>query len=560
MSDPFHYLEQELYDLVASDPKIFDFFRQGSLDGVWYWDLQHVEHEWMSPEFWHLFGYDPGEMEHRASEWQSMIYKEDLDKALENFNAHCADPDHPYDQVVRYRHRDGSTVWVRCRGIAIRDKSGRPVRMLGAHNDITELKRSEQVLEEQKERYLSLFQGLPVPAYTWRRQGNDFVFTGYNRAALRITEGRIVGREGALLSEFFSENPEIRHDIAACFAQETTLRKIMRHTLQTTGTVRDLDVSYVFVPPDTVMVLTEDVSQRMQAEDEVRQLATAVEQSSSCVVITDPEGNIEYVNPTFTRMYGYAPEEVQGRNPRVLKSGNLSQEEYRHLWETITSGESWSGEFCNVGKTGKRYWVKASVSPVTDPQGSIRHFVGVQEDITELKKTQARLLELATTDGLTGLANRRHFLDRCEEENSRCCRYGSCVALLMIDVDHFKRVNDTLGHDSGDAVLKQLAGIMEESLRTADIAGRLGGEEFGALLPETGPAQALQVAERLRAAVEQADIDTPSGRTAITLSIGVGAPSKGCATVEEMLKKADLAMYEAKRSGRNRVVWEGEPA
>jgi len=141
-----HYLEAELTDLVKSDETIFQFLQDGSLDGIWYWDLEEPDHEWMSPRFWQLFGYEPGEKEHLASEWQDMINPEDRDAALARFHRHLADPSVPYDQVVRYRHKRGSTVWVRCRGMAIRDEDGTPLRMLGAHTDVTELKEAEEAL------------------------------------------------------------------------------------------------------------------------------------------------------------------------------------------------------------------------------------------------------------------------------------------------------------------------------------------------------------------------------------------------------------------------------
>ena len=554
MSQDKHYLEQELTDLVASDPTIFAFFQMGSLDGIWYWDLENMEAEWMSPEFWRLFGYDPRAKAHLASEWQDMIFQEDLEKALENFKAHLADPDHPYDQIVRYRHRDGSTVWVRCRGIAIRDDSGKPIRMLGAHNDLTELKKSEARFKEQEAKYRKLFTELPMPAYTWKKQGDDFVLSGYNTAALALSQGLIADKQGTLLSDYFEDTPAIIQDIHTCYCDRMNIRKEMRHTLRTTGKTMDTDVNYVFVPPDTVMVLAEDISARKQVEDEIRQLGTAVRQSSSCVVITDHRGNIEYINPRFSQVYGYSLEEAIGKNPRIINSGSQEQKIYQNLWSTITAGQSWSGEFCNVSKTGDKYWVKATISPVTDEHDEIRHFVGVQEDITELKNNQDLLLELATTDSLTKLANRRHFLEKCVQEISRCRRYAGGMALLMVDVDHFKKVNDTLGHDVGDLVLQKLARLMEEALRTSDLAGRLGGEEFGALLPETDLDQAFEVAERLRKLIEKTQITTPSGPIGITVSIGIGGNLAGCQTIEELLKHADLALYEAKAGGRNRVI------
>lgn len=151
--DDDHYLKKELYALIKRDPSVFEFLQQYSLDGLWYWDLEAPENEWLSPGFWELLGYDPAEKRHLASEWQNLIHPEDLQNALRNFEAHCKDPNHPYDQVVRYRHKDGSTVWVRCRGVAIRDRSGSPVRLLGAHNDLTQVKTTEAALASERERF-----------------------------------------------------------------------------------------------------------------------------------------------------------------------------------------------------------------------------------------------------------------------------------------------------------------------------------------------------------------------------------------------------------------------
>lgn len=142
-----HYLEQEFIERLQSDPELFQWLEAGSLDGVWYWDIENPEAEWYSPQFWRTLGYDPATREHRSSEWQALIHPEDLELAMRNFELHCEDPSHPYDQIVRYRHQDGSTVWIRCRGYAIRDPSGRPIRFLGAHNDVTPMRRALEDLE-----------------------------------------------------------------------------------------------------------------------------------------------------------------------------------------------------------------------------------------------------------------------------------------------------------------------------------------------------------------------------------------------------------------------------
>jgi PAS domain S-box-containing protein len=141
-----HYLKSELYNYMSQDQAFFEFLQEGLLDGLWYWDLEAPQNEWMSSRFWTVLGYDPVEREHLAAEWQDIVYAEDLATALGNFRQHCQDKRHPYDQVVRFRHKNGSTVWIRCRGIAIRNDSGKPVRMLGAHTDVTEQKLAEAEL------------------------------------------------------------------------------------------------------------------------------------------------------------------------------------------------------------------------------------------------------------------------------------------------------------------------------------------------------------------------------------------------------------------------------
>lgn len=142
-----HYLQQELYDPPGARDEIVDFFTEAGVDGMWYWDLEHPEEEWMSPRFWEVMGYDPDEMPHKSAAWQNIIHTEDLRQATANFQAHLADPDHPYDQIVRYRHGGtGKWVWVRCRGIALRKQDGTPIRMLGVHSDVTPLKETEGLL------------------------------------------------------------------------------------------------------------------------------------------------------------------------------------------------------------------------------------------------------------------------------------------------------------------------------------------------------------------------------------------------------------------------------
>ncbi len=195
MSDE-HYLKRELYAQVREDSRIFEFLQGGSLDGVWYWDLERPEHEWMSPRFWQALGVDPRDKQHLASEWQDLINHDDLAVALENFKRHCDDPNHPYDQIVRYRHADGSTVWIRCRGLAIRDADGKPVRMLGAHTDVTRLKVAEAELAKRVADATSreLVANLPLALIIVTPRGEIDFLNGAAERLLGYTRDELTGQ------------------------------------------------------------------------------------------------------------------------------------------------------------------------------------------------------------------------------------------------------------------------------------------------------------------------------------------------------------------------------
>jgi PAS domain S-box-containing protein len=161
------YLKEELYALVKEDAFIFDFIQESALDGLWYWDLTNPEEEWMNPRFWKTLGYDPEKMPHKVSAWQDIIFQDDLADVQESVTKHFADPNFPYDTVVRYKHADGRTVWIRCKGMAIRDEAGKPIRMLGAHIDISAEKENEERLKERIARYDHIFKGTDLGTWEW---------------------------------------------------------------------------------------------------------------------------------------------------------------------------------------------------------------------------------------------------------------------------------------------------------------------------------------------------------------------------------------------------------
>jgi len=278
-----------------------------------------------------------------------------------------------------------------------------------------------------------------------------------------------------------------------------------------------------------------------------------IEKNPASIVLTDQEGVVQYTNQKFLQLSGYTAPEVYLEHSRILKSGETDKEGYKELWDTISSGKTWRGEFHNKRKNDDRYWVLASISPIRDAKGNILQYLGVQEDISERKRLQQELEIQATEDPLTGLANRRSFFERFHLERERSLRGNHSFSVLMIDIDHFKKVNDDHGHQVGDLVLKDLGSLLKNRSRKMDIAARYGGEEFVIVLPEIKKANAVMLAERLRKDVEQHSVTCSGVRVSCTLSIGV-AQWRADESLEGLLGRADQRLYQAKGNGRNCVV------
>ena len=292
---------------------------------------------------------------------------------------------------------------------------------------------------------------------------------------------------------------------------------------------------------------------RKEAENQIAKLSKAVEQSPNTILITDNKGNIEYVNPKGAQLTGYTPEELIGKNPHILKSGETPSEEYKQLWTTIKSGGEWRGEFHNKKKTGKLYWEYAAISPIKDSRGVITHFVAIKEDITERKRFEAHLNHLANNDPLTNLFNRRRFREELEDWVAQMERHESTGALLFIDLDNFKYVNDTLGHQKGDEVLINFAYLLRARVRETDIIARLGGDEFAIILPYTDADQAQSIAMQILELARKNILVNDGRFYSVTASIGIALFPEHGGDVEKLLTYADLAMYRAKEKGRNCV-------
>ncbi|MEE9584257.1 MAG: EAL domain-containing protein [Candidatus Brocadiales bacterium] len=299
------------------------------------------------------------------------------------------------------------------------------------------------------------------------------------------------------------------------------------------------------------MELEREITERERRELELRKLSLVVEQSNNMVMITDVNGNIEYVNPRFTQVTGYTSEEVIGRNPRILKSGKVSQKEYKRLWETITAGKEWRGEFCNKKKSGELYWESAFITPIVDQENTITHFVAIREDITERRKTEETIQRMAYYDSVTGLPNRMLFNDRLTLAVAHARRNKEMLAVLFLDLDRFKVVNDTLGHSMGDKLLRGVARRLKSCVREGDTVARLGGDEFTLLLPKIKRVENMaKIAGKVLTAIKE-PLRLDGHELHITTSIGIAIYPGDGSDAETLLKNADAAMYHAKEQGRD---------
>jgi len=304
---------------------------------------------------------------------------------------------------------------------------------------------------------------------------------------------------------------------------------------------------------DLVVTVSLDITERVRAEENVRKLSLAVEQSPASVMITNTVGNIEYVNPKFVEVTGYSPDEVLGKNPRFLKSGYTPSENYRELWEILADGREWRGEFHNRRKNGELYWEFASVSPIKSQTGDVTHYLAVKEDITVRKKFEEQLLRQANFDAVTQLPNRVLALDRLSQALARAHRQHSMVGLLFIDLDRFKDVNDTLGHAAGDTLLQEVGRRLASCVREGDTVARLGGDEFTVILPDlSAPKNAEMVAEKMLEILGQ-PFTVKNQELFTTASIGITIYPLDADDAHALMRNADAAMYRAKEMGRNRT-------
>lgn len=262
---------------------------------------------------------------------------------------------------------------------------------------------------------------------------------------------------------------------------------------------------------------------------------------------TGLDGKITEVSDAFCKISGFKKEELIGNFHRILRHPEMKAAKFVKLWETITKGDTWCGEIINRNKNGSFYWLETMIYPIFDDSGDKIGYTAISQNITDKKRVE----ELSITDQLTQLHNRLYLENSFNKEIKRSKRYNHPFSVIMIDIDHFKEVNDTYGHDVGDNVLITISNILLENIRETDILGRWGGEEFLIICPHTSVSEATVLAEKLRNSIEAYRFETVEKKTC---SFGISVFDLKDNDYKEVSKRADEALYIAKNNGRNGVV------
>ncbi|CAG0963436.1 hypothetical protein RHDC4_00832, partial [Rhodocyclaceae bacterium] len=466
-----------------------------------------------------------------------------------------------YEQLTRQgyasletelRRRDGTRVWALLTGRSLDPGAVLAAPSIWVYTDITARKLSDLAVQQSKQRFATAFESCPLAASISRLADGRFieVNAGYERH-FGWTKDDLIGRT-SLEVGFWTREARAAW-VAAVRAHAGRLEDYEAVWIHKNGEHRLASLSSEIIEIDgtpCILVYVTDITERKRAEADLR-LAAAAFDSQEGMVITDADNTILRVNQAFTALTGYAAEEVIGRKPNIFKSDRHDDAFYRAMWESIATTGQWQGEIWDRRKNGEVYPKWLTISAVRDAAGTVTHYIGTQFDITERKQAEEKIQSLAYHDQLTGLANRHSLNEQLAHAVRLAARNGQSFAVMLLDLDNFKAINDSLGHHVGDQLLVAVARRLVASVRESDLVARLGGDEFVILLPAiASPADAAHVAEKILAALP-APCRIGGHELRTSPSIGICLYPDDAATGLDLLQRADAAMYHAKGNGRN---------
>jgi len=579
---------------LAETERLWRFALDGSGVGVYDWDLKTGAVAF-SDSANALLGIERDRPIKHIDDWASRVHPLDERTRSHALDACLWGETPTYQCEYRYRIPSGHWKWILSRGAVIRHlPDGSPARFVGTFADIDKEKRKREQAELRTRVMELLTRGgslddildLTLGGLESNNFGLVFAFfvndgNGHLRATSTSTSGRgqIEGRsfdfDGDIVSagcsicmgeviEGATEGGYWR-SLNALAEQAGLFLCWSEPVLSRSGQPEGALVAFSesrdeFVPPDLPEIqqnaaLIGIAIHRKQTDEALRLAASVYEASSEAVMVVDPGNRIVAVNPAFTSTTGYTIDEVRGQDPALLASGRHDKDFYQHMWQSILSTGSWQGEIWNRRKNGEEYVEWVSINTVLDDAGDVQRRVAIFNDVSERKAAEAMVWRKANYDGLTGLPNRQLFLDRIQQALIKAGRDGDAAALLFIDLDHFKDVNDTLGHEAGDLLLQEAAERIRGCVRHSDTVARLGGDEFTVLLTSVEDPSVVERVARSIASRLAGPFRLGAESAYVSASIGITLYPQDGQTVEMLFKQADQAMYAAKAAGRNGYSW-----
>lgn len=449
--------------------------------------------------------------------------------------------------------RSGEERLIAWRNTSLYDEEGNIIGLLTSGEDITERKNAENNLRATKKHLKSIIANEPECVKVISRDGK---LLEMNPAGLAMLEADTLEQAQKFpLIDYVV--PEYRSAFMALHKRimQGEKGKLEFEVIGLKGTHRWLETNAVPMHDNEgnvtmLLGITRDITEHKHDERELVKLSHALEQSPTAIIITDLDANIEYINKAFSEMTGYTRSEVLGKNPRFLRSDKTSSSVYKTMWSNLIKGEVWNGELVNRNKDGSEYIHAFKITPIFDSNHKIINYMSLAEDITEKKEIENKIHYLANFDSLTGLPNREHMKEHIYHNLRLAKRSNRPFTIMFLDLDHFKEINDSLGHSYGDILLQEVGKRLKIVLREEDTLSRLGGDEFIVLLPDTDSNGASQVAQKILEIISS-PFAIENHELTITASVGIALYPVDGVDMELLLKNADSAMYRAKQEGRN---------
>lgn len=530
---------------------------ESTLDGIWDWNIQENT-VYFSPRWKAQLGFEDHELANEFESWSSRLHPEDAPLVMAKLDEFLTCPSDVWSMEFRLRCKNDSYVWTLARGTPVLNEAGICTRILGVHINIDEQKKNASKLAENEQRLTLALRAANQGLYDLNVQTGEALVSDEYAVMLGYDPQSFVETNAAWLERLHPGDHSRVSKTYRDYVNGKTSEYRVEFRLRTkngawvwilsVGSIVERDK---LGEPLRLLGTHTDITELKLAQEKARQAAQVFRSTIEGVTITDLDGTIVDVNQAFSGITGYTRDDVVGLNSKILKSGKHGEDFYEIMWSSLAEQGSWRGEIWNRRKDGSIYPSLLTISRVDDENGSPSGYVGVFSDISLTKKHEEHLEYLAHHDPLTGLPNRMLFHAIMDQAISRAKRESETLAVLFIDLDRFKIINDTYGHFVGDELLRLVGLRLSNVIRGDDRVARISGDEFAAFLENVGSSDnAALVVRKIQSAFEQ-PFTIDNKEINVACSIGVSLYPNDSLDISSLIRFADTAMFRAKQDGRN---------